>query len=209
MNILGHTYVALAVGNASPEHLLGAVLPDLAPMAGVRVRRTDLHGDLAEGVRCHHLTDAAFHAHLDFRAGSRTLRLALAGRDVAQGPARAIGHAGWELLLDGSLVGTAVEQAFHRAMGVGERALGGMTAEDGTRWTAFLDRARRVPRLAYDDPAWVADRLHAMLARRPRLRLPHAQVATVADELARQAASVAASGPAVLRDTAAAVAPKA
>jgi hypothetical protein len=209
VNILGHTYVALAVGNASPEHVLGAVLPDLAPMAGVRVRRTDLDGDLAEGVRCHLRTDAAFHAHSDFRAGSRALRVALAGRDVAQGPARAIGHAGWELLLDGSLVGTEVEQAFHGAMAVGDRARGAMTAEDGARWTAFLDRAGRAPRLAYDDPVWVAERLHAMLARRPRLRLPHTQVATVADELSRHAASVAASGPGVLRDTAGAVAPPA
>jgi hypothetical protein len=205
VNILGHTYVALAVGNASPEHLLGAVLPDLAPMARVRVRRSDLGGDLAEGVRCHHLTDAAFHAHVDFRAGSKALRLGLAGRDVGQGPARAIGHAGWELLLDGILVGSAVEQAFHRAMEVGEGALGAMSPEDASRWTAFLDRARRSPRLAYDDPAWVADRLHMMLARRPRLRLPHAQVGTVAEELARHAPSVAASGPMVLCDTAGAV----
>src|SRR5690606_17656531 len=74
VNVLGHTYVARAVGNASPEHVLGAVLPDLAPMAGVRVRRNELDGDLAEGVRCHLRTDAAFHAHRDFRAGSRALR---------------------------------------------------------------------------------------------------------------------------------------
>lgn len=207
MNVLGHTYVALAVGNASPEHVLGAVLPDLAPMAGVRVRRNELDGDLAEGVRCHLRTDAAFHAHRDFRAGSRALREALTGRDVAQGPARAIGHAGWELLLDGSLVGTVVEQAFHRAMAVGERALAAMTAEDRTRWLAFLGRAGQVPRLAYDDPVWVAERLHTMLARRPRLRLPHAQVATVADELARHTGSVVASGPRVLSDTAGSVAP--
>ena len=206
MNVLGHTYVALVVGDASPEHVLGAVLPDLAPMAGVRVRRTDLDGDLAEGVRCHLRTDAAFHAHRDFRAGSRALREALAGRDVAQGPARAVGHAGWELLLDGSLVGTAVEQAFHRALAVGERALGAMTAEDGSRWLAFLVRAGQAPHLAYDDPVWVAERLHALLARRPRLRLPHAQVAVVADELSRHSASVAASGPGLLRDTAGAVA---
>ena len=42
VNFLGHTHVALASGHDDPEYLLGAVLPDLAPMAGVRLQRAGL-----------------------------------------------------------------------------------------------------------------------------------------------------------------------
>jgi hypothetical protein len=202
VNFLGHTYVALATGNADPEYLLGAVLPDLAPMAGVRVRRAELDGALADGVRCHLRADAAFHAHADFRAGSRALRRRLLDRHVGSGPARAVGHAGWELLLDGTLVGTGAEDAFHEALTVGACAAGAMSDEDGARWTTFLGRVAGGGRLGYDDPGWVADRLHAMLAHRPRLHLPRSQVATVAEVLTGQLDAVVASASRVLGDTA-------
>ena len=48
MNFLGHTHVALAGGREDGGFLLGAVLPDLAPMVGVRVDRAALAGPLAE-----------------------------------------------------------------------------------------------------------------------------------------------------------------
>jgi len=201
VNFLGHTYVALASGRDDADYLLGAVLPDLAPMAGVRVARGGLGGALGDGVRCHLRADDAFHAHAAFRAGSGALRRDVAGRGVASGPARAVGHAGWELLLDGTLVGTEVERAFERAMAAGERAARAMSVEDGERWATFLGRARTSPGLRYDDPGWVAERLHAMLARRPRLRLPAEQVATVAEALRGHVGAVVAQAPAVLRDT--------
>jgi hypothetical protein len=206
VNILGHTFVALAVGGDEPEYLLGAVLPDLAPMAGVKVARGACGGVLREGVRCHVRADEAFHAHPDFRAGSGALRRALAERGVASGPARAVGHAGWELLLDGTLVGTPVEDAFRRAMAVGDRAATAMGPDDRARWAAFLARGGTSPGLGYDDPRWVADRLHAMLARRPRLRLPDDQVATVADVLGGHVDAVRRAASAVLDDTARAAA---
>jgi hypothetical protein len=203
MNLLGHTYVALAGGRDDPEYLLGAVLPDLAPMAGVRLRaRSDLPGAVGEGVRCHLRSDRAFHAHARFRAGAAALRRAVAAAGVASGPSRAVGHAGWELLLDGTLVGTEVEWAFHGAVGAaGEQVADALAPGDRARWAAFLARARRGGRLRYDEPRWVADRLHAMLARRPRLRLPDHHVATVADALAAHADGVIAAAPAVLGDT--------
>jgi hypothetical protein len=209
VNLLGHTYVALAGGRDDPQYLLGAVLPDLAPMAGVRVRsRSDLPGAVGAGVRCHLRADRAFHAHGGFREGAAALRRAVAAAGVASGPSRAVGHAGWELLLDGTLVGTEVEHAFHVAVRVaGDQVAGVLAPEDRARWAAFLARARRGGRLRYDEPRWVADRLHAMLARRPRLRLPDHQVATVADALAAHAAAVVAAAPAVLGDTALAAAP--
>jgi hypothetical protein len=79
---------------------------------------------------------------------------------------------------------------------------GALGPDDRVRWAAFLARARGGGRLRYDEPRWVAERLHAMLARRPRLRLPDDQVATVAGALAAHAGAVVAAAPAVLRDTA-------
>jgi hypothetical protein len=210
MNVLGHIHVALAGGRDDPEYLLGAVLPDLAPMAGVRLRaRSGLPGAVGEGVRCHLRADRAFHAHAGFRDGAAALRRAVAAAGVASGPSRAVGHAGWELLLDGTLVGTEVERAFHGAVRMAGEVADALAPADRARWAAFLARARRGGRLRYDEPRWVADRLHAMLARRPRLRLPEHQVATVADALAAQAAGVVAAAPAVLGDTALAAAPPA
>jgi hypothetical protein len=209
VNVLGHTFVALAAGRDDPEWLLGAVLPDLAPMAGVRVARAGLDGELGEGVRCHLRADEVFHAHPAFRAGAGTLRRAAAERGVPRGAARAVGHAGWELLLDGALVGAETEAAFHRAVAVaGPSAATAMTDDDARRWAAFLERGARVgaagdaPRLRYDEPRWVAERLHVMLARRPRLALPVADVPAVADVLAEHAGAVAAVAATVLDDTA-------
>ncbi|HKY66284.1 MAG TPA: hypothetical protein VJM49_07935, partial [Acidimicrobiales bacterium] len=117
------------------------------------------------------------------------------------GPARAVGHAGWELLLDGNLVRSATEAAFRAAMAEGTVAVTAMSAEDAHRWAAFVDRGRGAPALAYDDPGWVADRLHAMLARRPRLRLPEDRVPVVAEVLAAARPQVVASADEVLRAT--------
>jgi hypothetical protein len=202
VNFLGHTHVALAGGEDDPAFVLGAVLPDLAPMAGIRLAPRRMEGTLGAGVRCHLRADAAFHADPRFRAGSRALRLALAERGVESGPARAVGHAGWELLLDGTLVATATEDAFRAALAQGDRALPALAGDDRERWAAFLERRHASPGLHYDDPAWVAERLYGMLARRPRLALPAEQVPLVADVLAAHAPGVGEVAPAVLDDTA-------
>jgi hypothetical protein len=202
MNFLGHTHVALAGGEDDPGFVLGAVLPDLAPMAGIRLAHRDLDGPVGAGVRCHLRADAAFHADPRFLDGSRALRRALTARGLGSGPARAVGHAGWELLLDGTLVATEAEDAFRGALAEGQRALPALAGEDRDRWTAFLARGRTSSGLHYDDPAWVADRLYAMLARRPRLALAAEEVPVVADVLAAQAPAVVAVAAAVLDDTA-------
>jgi hypothetical protein len=205
VNILGHTHVAMAGGRADHAYLLGAVLPDLAPMAGVKIARSALPPAVADGVSCHVRTDEAFHAHPAFVAGARAIRERLAARGVASGPARAVGHAGWELLLDGSLVGTATEAAFLRAMAAGGAATAAMTAGDASRWVAFVDRSRGAPALAFGDPQWVADRLFGMLARRSRLRLPEGHVPVVAEVLAERADQVREVAPGVIADTIGAV----
>jgi hypothetical protein len=206
VNFLGHAHVALATGAGDAEYVLGTVLPDLAPMAGIRLRRAGIGGRLGEGVACHLRADAAFHALAAFRRGSGELRRDLAARGLGSGPARAVGHAGWELLLDGALVGGEAEDAFHRAMAVGDRVSAALDPGDRARWAAFLARGRGSGRLRYDDPRWVAGRLHAMLGRRPRLALDVSEVPTVAGVLADHAPAVAAAAPSVLADTARAAA---
>lgn len=192
MNFLGHTHVALATGD-DPLFVLGAVLPDLASMARVRVDRARSGGPLHEGIRCHIDTDAAFHAHPLFRQGSAAIRADLAPLDLPVGASRAIGHIGWELLLDGTLVGSRAESAFHYALVEGDRALVAIVEGDRDRWSAFLDRWKALTdaRLRYDEPVWVAERLHLMLRSRPRLAFAESALPAVAAVLERHAGEVA------------------
>ena len=198
MNVLGHASVALTWGDDDPAFVLGAVLPDLASMVHVRIDRSLLGGPVGDGMRCHIDADAIFHDHPDFRAGSAALRRDLASQGLERGPVHAIGHAGWELLLDGTLVGSPAEAAYRRALDVGELALDAVAEADRSRWLAFLSYRRRRPRLRYDDPPWVAERLHDLLARRPRLRFPREELPTVANVLGAHAGAVAAVGRGVL-----------
>jgi hypothetical protein len=199
MNVLGHASVALAWGGDDPAFVLGAVLPDLASMVGVRVDRSGVGGPVGDGMRCHIDADAIFHDHPEFRAGSAALRRDLAERGLDRGPVRAIGHAGWELLLDGTLVGSPAEAAYWRALEVGELALDAIAEPGRGRWLGFLSyRRRRLGALRYDDPPWVAERLHDLLARRPRLRFSRKELPAVADVLGAHAGQVAVVAPQVL-----------
>jgi hypothetical protein len=204
VNVLGHTFVALASGDDDP-YLLGAVLPDLASMVGVRLDRTRLDGRVADGVRAHVGADAAFHAHPAFRAGVAALRRDLAREGLDRGPARAVSHAGWEMLLDGTLVGSPAEAAYRRALGGGDRVLDAVVEPDRPRWRGFVSRAASPGRqdlpLRYDDATWVAERLHDLLQRRPRLRFPRHQLAAVVSVLGGHAESVATAAPHVLAAT--------
>jgi hypothetical protein len=198
MNVLGHASVALAWGGDDPAFVLGAVLPDLASMVHVRIDRSLLDGRIGDGMSCHIGADAIFHDHPDFRGGSAALRRDLASEGLDRGPVRAIGHAGWELLLDGTLLGSRAEAAYWRALDVGELAMDAIAEPDRPRWLGFLSYRRRRPLLRYDDPPWVAERLHDLLARRPRLRFSRRELPAVADVLGAHAGAVAAVGPGVL-----------
>lgn len=114
------------------------------------------------GITCHHRADAVFHDLPVFLDGSRSLTRDLLQRGVPRGAARAVGHAGWELLLDGVLLsdGALVEDYF-AALRVEVAA---------PAWRAALDRriARGVPDF-YAQPAGVAELLRRILSARPRL----------------------------------------
>jgi hypothetical protein len=221
MNLLAHAWVARATGHDAPEAVLGALLPDLATMAQVRLDRGRLAAappddPLAAGVRCHVATDAVFHHDARFVAGSSAIRRDLREAGVGLGAARAVGHVGWELLLDGTLLRTPTDEAFGEALARVDGATAVVADGDRARWDAFLaswerdrppaDRPRPPHRLRYDDPGWVAERLVAILAPRPRLALPADRVPVVRDTLARHLAGIVADAPGVLADTAAGVA---
>ena len=203
MNYLGHVAVALATGRDDPPFLLGAALPDLASMAGVRFDRALLPEAVAEGVDCHLAADEAFHAHPAFRDGSAALRRDLRAIGLATGPTRAIGHAGWELLLDGTLVGGPTEAAHRAGLRCADVVAPALAPASRDRWRTLL-AAGPPGRLRYDQPAWVVDRLFAMLARRPRLAFDEARKPDVVAVVAAHQEQVRAVAGPVIADLVAA-----
>lgn len=209
MNVLGHTYVADRVRPGDAEHALGAVLPDLATMAGVRLAvgaaREVTAATIADGIRCHHATDAAFHTLDRFRVGATALRRDLLDAGLPTGPARAVAHVGYELILDGTLVGTDTEAAYRRALplAASPAALGAITPAHRSRWVAFVERVgvSGDRPIRYDDVDWVAERLVAILTRRPRLALGAHHVPAVARVLGSHAVSIRAAAPEILAST--------
>jgi hypothetical protein len=105
---------------------------------------------------------------------------------VPRGAARAIGHAGWELLFDGALLGEgALVDAYLAAMSV---------PVDDPAWAAAL--ARRVERGApwfYADPVGVTELLWRVLGRRRLLAFDRADCDAVATCLRAAQPAIAAS----------------
>jgi hypothetical protein len=176
MNFFGHATVA-CMRSDEPRFVLGSMLPDLTSMAQVRIESV-LDPELARGVALHHETDRVFHAAPPFRALCEDALAVLEREGVSRASARAVGHVGSELLLDGLLSDDrSVRAAYARAL---ETAIE-KRFEHSMTWRGDADAAslrKLLERLAgaplpegYRDPAFVYDRLHTILARRPRLAL--------------------------------------
>jgi len=209
---VGHVAVAERRAPGSPPPFLaGAVLPDLAAMA--RVRLAPAAGDLlADGIAFHHAADAAFHASRWFNDHNRALRDTLLRAGVDRGAARASAHAGLEMLLDGGL---ADRPSVVRATGaaIAEVSTPGATRDaaealvpviDRTRWSERVELiARSFDARAYVSPDEIARRLHRMTSGRSRIELPAAQVPFVARALAALQPTVLADAGAVVADVAA------
>jgi hypothetical protein len=185
-------------------------LPDFAAMAGVRLKTVG--GAVGAGIAHHRACDDVFHAHPWFTARCYALRDALLASGVSRGPARACAHAGVELLLDGALmtderVRTHVDDVFALASDAPRDVVEIVSAPDRDRWrgallriTTTLDPGR------YADVRFVAERLHRMTTRRPRLALPAADVDTVATQLAALRSDVLSTAHDVVDDVAGRVA---
>ena len=205
MNFFGHACVAI-VRSDSPRFILGTMLPDLASMASLRLG--GLHdSELAAGVALHHHTDRVFHGAATFRGLCESALHDLERAGVARGTARAVGHVGSELLLDGVLC--ADEQAratYTRAL---EVALQDRVEKDvGFQGDANPDRLRRLlERLSggplpegYRDVGFVSARLEGLLATRPRLSLRPGDAAPVRHWLEKAARRLELEGAALLGD---------
>ena len=194
MNLLGHIRVATTQSD-DPEVWLGAALPDLQREAGVPVGG-GWSAAIRSGIESHRAADAAFHDLDDFRQQSVALTRALLEAGVPRGAARAVGHAGWELLLDGTLVDDAsLMDAYLQAMSVG--------AADAA-WSKALRRRveRGVPHL-YADPSGVAELLWRVLASRRVLAFEREHIDAVARCLSDAQPAIESAAPGVfaaLRD---------
>ena len=149
-------------------------MPDLQREAGVALGDISAWPEAVQaGVACHLAADAVFHDLDAFRTQSLALTRALLDADVPRGAARAIGHAGWELLFDGALLADdAVVDAYSAAMRVEVR---------DPAWSAAL--ARRVERGTpwfYADPVSVTELLWRVLGRRRLLAFDRAHVDAIA-----------------------------
>ncbi len=176
MNFFGHATVA-RTRDPHPRFVLGAMLPDLASMAELRLERV-LDPQIARGVALHHETDHAFHGVAPFRALCASALDVLEAQGVARASARAVGHVGSELLLDGLLADdgpacAAYRQALRGALeGDLEQAVAWKGAAPAASLRRLVSRLLDAPLPeGYRDPIFVYERLHTILARRPRLAL--------------------------------------
>lgn len=176
MNFIGHATVALW-RSAEPAYVLGSMLPDFASMAGTRLvpgvgAPPDAEGALARGIALHHQTDDVFHGDPWFTALVQGTLDALSAEGVQRGAARAVGHVGVEMLIDGELLRrTEVAEAYTAALAA-DVAPAFVHAEGAERWAVLRARLRdHGPPHDYRDPERVLLRLTHVLARRPRLAL--------------------------------------
>jgi acyl carrier protein phosphodiesterase len=183
MNYIAHAHLAAAHRN-DPWFTLGAMLPDWQGWIGDRIREVH-HPGIADGVRFHHATDAAFHAGARFVALVCWASEALRDSGLARGPARGAAHVGIEFLLDGALVADAGAcRAYCNALEVAADAshhLDWNRPESGGRFERVAARlARNGPPRDFEDPHHVAVAIARTLERRPRLRVPPDQLEQVA-----------------------------
>ena len=202
MNFFGHAVVGLW-HSQDRRFLLGAMLPDLCGMLGIRIARAE-ETQIAAGIDFHHRTDAAFHGAERFvQLCSETVET-LTARGVGRGTSRAVGHVGTELLLDGVLSREGAASAIYREalqLAVDERLAHSVLVsdEEQARLHRGLTRLVRAPiPEAYLDPSFVVDRLQYVLAPRPRLAMQQSDMPHVQEQLQHLSEVVEGSWPELL-----------
>jgi len=220
VNFFGHAWLA-AGRNADPRFVLGAMLPDLAPMAGLRLRGAN-DAALSAGIAHHLAVDAAFHALPAFQMLAADAARELRRAGLRRGPARGASHIGLELLLDGWLARRCGVPGAYRAALVQAPQLGALLrfapghrfraqsatahrgatgATGGMAWT-FPELCRKLAASplpeAYAEPGFTAARVAAALARRPRLALTPAERSACAVWLRPTARTLSATAEALL-----------
>lgn len=217
MNVFAHVALASrATGDAEPDErfLLGAALSDLATYGRFRLLGETPDPVIRDGMAFHHRSDDAFHRHPWFRERNRSASEALEERGLGRGPARACGHVGVELLLDGALHPlTSDHERFQRVLQATRRLrpelIPLVSPDRQGAWSQHLEELAVVRRLpAYDDPDAVAQRLQRICGRRPRLAFPPSAVGEVASVLGELLPSIRATGEELIDELASALGPQ-
>ena len=188
MNFFGHA-VAACWRNDATGFVLGAMLPDFATMCGGKIAGVD-NQPMADGLDWHHVCDAAFHRMPMFRDRVMAASGRMQSRSIRRGPARGAAHVGFELFLDGCLLGNepavdAYRAALDRADpgDLGER----IRWRDGRAADRFEILRRRLIRVGsptgYADKDVVIGRVIQVLSRRPRLAPDDSELEALAHEL--------------------------
>lgn len=175
MNFIGHATIALWTRN-EPAFVLGSMLPDFATMASTRLPREAGRGSgpLAEGIALHLRTDDVFHCAPVFTGLLQETLDELTALGVPRGAARAVGHIGVEMLIDGELVqAQEVQSAYLDALHAGcDLAAPFADPESARRFESLRKRLLTFgPPCDYREPDVVLARLGRVLAGRPRLAL--------------------------------------
>ncbi len=188
MNVGGHIVVAASVAPEEPVVWLGAALPDLGAMGRFRLLGSTPDPEVTRGIAMHHRTDDVFHSHPWFTGLMSRLRASLKEAGLDRGAARAIAHVGPELLLDGELlrrpgqtdaVDTTIRLLDEPELRARLRSL--VSPDMATDWIEHLASVAGHPSPPdHHDPHAVAQRLHRILRRRPRLAFDADQVAAAA-----------------------------
>jgi acyl carrier protein phosphodiesterase len=153
---------------------LGAMLPDFAGMARVRLHES-AHDGVNAGIALHHATDQVFHDSEPFIALMAQAFESLTARGVARGPARAVAHVGVEMLIDGELLrDETLGDDYLASLAALSRCAADLVREapDGERLARLGQRLQShgVPH-DYRNIEAVTRRLEMSLAQRPRLAL--------------------------------------
>lgn len=201
MNFVGHIHIAdhcferHGLGGDHPvvdrhRYLFGAALPDFATIGRFQLTGAPADPALAAGVDMHHATDTAFHSSDWFVEHSQAVRAQLEHRGVNRGAARAVGHVGIELLLDGHLLAANddLRRRAQQVLGLADDDRLGLTdLVPGARRSAWLDHLNRISSWPlpgdYDQPIAVAERLQRILRSRRRLAFASNEIGVVADTL--------------------------
>ena len=188
--------------SATDRYLFGTALPDFASIGRFQLRADPDDRAVAIGVEMHHATDTAFHASDWFVSHSRDVSAELRRRGLNRGAARAVGHVGVELLLDGRLLTdhpmlpnsarAALDLADHDGLGLDQL----VADDDRTGWRRHLRRISSWDLPSdYHRPRAVAERLYRILQPRRRLAFDRDEIDVVAATLEhRQPALIAEIG---------------
>ncbi len=181
------------------------MLPDLASMSGLRIQSV-AHTTAEAGRRFHYATDAIFHRaeHFQSVCSAATRALSLAG--LRRGPARAVGHVGVELLLDGWLAGEhGVPALYAEALGLTPALSPAIVFRSEADAAPLLELCERIAAAPLAPDAWceperLAARLVRILARRPLLALEASELPAVRAWAASARGEIALVAPALFAE---------